>query len=85
LERFIAPGHHGYQRAVDLISGQTLIGPFGSPVFDRARKTGSPSRRYFSQTSAGKALSASLLRHRRIDPHLVSSLVRADGRSFVPA
>jgi hypothetical protein len=22
LERFAAPGHHGYQRALDLISGQ---------------------------------------------------------------
>src|ERR1700716_890509 len=35
-----APGHHGYQRAVDLITGQASIGPFGSPVFDRAGKTG---------------------------------------------
>src|SRR5690242_10726711 len=35
----IAPGHHGYQRACDLISGQASIGPFGSPVFAWARKT----------------------------------------------
>ena len=28
-----APGHHGYQRACVLISGQASTGPFGSPVF----------------------------------------------------
>src|SRR5438445_7755670 len=28
-----APGHHGYQRAFELISGQASNGPFGSPVF----------------------------------------------------
>jgi len=28
-----APGHHGYQRAYVLISGQTSSGPFGSPGF----------------------------------------------------
>src|ERR1700688_2342924 len=38
-----APGHHGYQRACDLISGQASIGPFGSPVCVRARKTEPPS------------------------------------------
>ena len=36
----VAPGHHGYQRAIDLISGQASNwGPKGSPVFDRAGKT----------------------------------------------
>ena len=39
LERCVAPGHNGYQRAVDLITGQASIGPKGSPVFDRAGKT----------------------------------------------
>src|SRR5215471_9387011 len=28
-----APGHHGYQRACVLISGQASSGPFGSPGF----------------------------------------------------
>ena len=48
-----APGHHGYQRACVLISGQASIGPFGSPVFACARKTEPPSRLILSQTSAG--------------------------------
>jgi hypothetical protein len=38
-----APGHHGYQRACDLISGQASKGPFGSPVFACAGKTDPPS------------------------------------------
>ena len=38
-----APGHHGYQRACVLISGQASIGPFGSPVFACAGKTDPPS------------------------------------------
>src|SRR5258707_10674621 len=37
-----APGHHGYQRACVLITGQASIGPFGSPVFARAGKTEPP-------------------------------------------
>jgi len=37
------PGHHGYQRACDLISGQASTGPFGSPVFACAGKTDPPS------------------------------------------
>jgi hypothetical protein len=49
-----APGHHGYQRAGDLISGQASTGPNGSPVFARAGKTDPPSLRFLSQTSAGK-------------------------------
>src|SRR5260370_31825276 len=51
LER--APGHHGYQRACELISGQASTGPFGSPVFACAGKTEPPSRLILSQTSAG--------------------------------
>ena len=54
LERFGAPGHHGYQRACVLISGQASNGPFGSPVFACAGKTGPPFRFILSQTSAGK-------------------------------
>ena len=34
-----APGHHGYQRAYDLILGQASNGLVGSPVFARAGKT----------------------------------------------
>ena len=49
-----APGHHGYQRACDLVSGQASTGPFGPPVFVRAGKTEPPSRFILSQTSAGK-------------------------------
>jgi hypothetical protein len=38
-----APGHHGYQCACDLISGQaSTTGPFGSPVFACAGKTEPP-------------------------------------------
>ena len=50
-----APGHHGYQRACDLISGKASTGPFGSPVFAHAGKTEPPSRLILSQTSAGKS------------------------------
>src|SRR5262245_45891625 len=35
-----APGHHGYERAFDLISGQASSGLFGSPVLACAGKTG---------------------------------------------
>jgi hypothetical protein len=34
-----APGHHGFQGACVLITGQASIGPFGSPVFACAGKT----------------------------------------------
>ena len=34
-----APGHHGYQRACDLILGQASNGLVGSPVFAHAGKT----------------------------------------------
>jgi len=39
-----APGHHGYQRACELINGQAAAGPFGSPGFACAGKTEPPSR-----------------------------------------
>ena len=54
-----APGHHGYQRACVLITGQASIGPFGSPGFAGAGKTGPPSRLILSQTSAGKLATSS--------------------------
>jgi len=49
-----SPGHHGYQRACVLISGQASNGPNGSPRFACVGKTGPPSRFILSQTSAGK-------------------------------
>jgi hypothetical protein len=48
-----APGHHGYQRACGLISGQASTGPFGSPA-DLHR------RLILSQTSAGKVIMSSV-------------------------
>jgi hypothetical protein len=68
-----APGHHGYQRACVLISGQASNGPCGPPVFACAGKTGPPSRFILSQTSAGNdcwAMSS-------LAPHRCSSFVRA--------
>jgi hypothetical protein len=50
LEHRCTPGHYRYQRAVDLISGKASIGPFGSPVFDRAAKSGTPNERYPSRS-----------------------------------
>ena len=41
-----APGHYGYQRACELISGQTSTEPYGSPVFAHAGKTEPPSPLY---------------------------------------
>ena len=77
-----APGHHGYQRACDLITGQTSNGPFGSPVFARAGKTDPPSRLILSQTSAGKRCLAYVIgsSSSRAVPLFVPC-----GRSFVPA
>src|SRR5207253_7809553 len=48
-----APGHHGYQRAFELISGQASNGPFGSPVFACAGKTDPPSSSHPLAASAG--------------------------------
>ena len=80
LERS-TPGHHGYQRACELISGQASTGPFGSPVFACAGKTDSPFRLIVSQTSAGKdvgyVIDSSSLR--------AVPLFVPGGRSFVPA
>src|SRR5207247_49682 len=82
LERACAPGHHGYQRACDLITGQASNGPFGSPVFARAGKTDPPSRLILSQTSAGKRCLAYVIgsSSSRAVPLFVPC-----GRSFVPA
>src|ERR1700739_2787626 len=70
----VAPGHHGYQRACDLISGKASRRPNGSPVLARAGKTEPPSRLVLSQTSAGNSQSSRRLsgwRHGR--PRLEAS------------
>ena len=67
-----APGHHGYQRACDLISGQASTGPFGSPVFACVGKTDSPSS---SRPLADLGGEAKL--HHRLPLILCCSFVRA--------
>jgi hypothetical protein len=81
LERVVLPGHHGYQRACDLISGQASTGPLGSPVFACAGKTDLHRRLILSQTLAGKLTRSS------IAPHLAFAvpLFVPGGGSFVPA
>src|ERR1700726_2775553 len=76
-----APGHHGYQRACVLISGQASSGPFGSPVFACAGKTEPPSLLIPLADLGWKLLIG--LRHRLLLISL-SSFVRAKGRSFAP-
>src|SRR6516162_6618384 len=76
-----APGHHGYQRVCDLISGQASSGPNGSPVFAYAGKTDPPSLLILSQTLAGRSC---WLRHQWL-LLLCCSFVCAADRSFVPA
>src|SRR6266498_982350 len=78
-----APGHHGYQRACDLITGQTSNGPFGSPVFVRAGKTDPPSRLILSQTSAGNRCWGYVIDNS--SSRTVPLFVPKAGCSFVPA
>ena len=66
FDRSVAPGHHGYQRACDLISGKASRRPNGSPVLARAGKTEPPSRLVLSQTSAGN--SQSFTQTKRLTP-----------------
>src|ERR1700739_1814669 len=75
-----APGHHGYQRACVLISGQASIGPFGSPGFACAGKTEPPSRLILSQTSAGNVdrVTSSLA------PHIAQFLCASQGPFLRP-
>jgi hypothetical protein len=77
----VAPGHHGYQRACDLISGSASTKPFGSPVFAYAGKTDPPSSsQILSQTSTGEKVATSSIALLLLN----SSFVRAGRRSFVP-
>ena len=77
-----APGHHGYQRACDLISRQASTGPKGLPVFACAGKTDPPSRLILSQTSAGNRLWDYVIDCSLI---LCVPLFVPGGRSFAPA
>jgi hypothetical protein len=77
-----APGHHGYQRACVLISGQASTGPWGSPVFACAGKTDPPSLLIPLADLGWKLLIGLCHRLLLISP---SSFVRPRGRSFVPA
>src|SRR5215210_5322099 len=75
-----APGHHGYQRASDLIVGQASNGLVVSPVFARAGKTSivvSSSRRPRRATLAEARSSIISLLH-------AVPLFVPGGRSFVP-
>jgi hypothetical protein len=67
LERIVAPGHHGYQRACVLITGQASSGAHLC-----AGKTDPPSRCILLQTSTGKRGLCHLL-----SPDQCSSSVRA--------
>src|SRR6516162_10967836 len=77
-----APGHHGYQRACVLISGQTSNGPFGSPGFACAVKTDPPSRLILSQTSAELGRRCYVIAAFLI---VAVPLFVPEGRSIVPA
>src|SRR5260370_3148587 len=77
-----APGHHGYQRAFELISGQASNGPFGSPVFACAGKTDPPSSSHPLADLGGEGM----LVTSSIAPHFALFLCSfLGGRSFVPA
>ena len=74
-----APGHHGYQRACDLVSGQASTGHSGHQCSHAQDRTSISSH---PLANLGWLLIG--LRHRLL---LISrsSFVRAKGRSFVPA
>src|SRR6266849_10690521 len=80
----VAPGHHGYQRACDLITGQASTGPFGSPVFACVGKTDPPSLLILSQTSAGKACRVTSSRVPYLFPLLCSCLAAVWRAVFPP-
>src|SRR6516165_4244761 len=78
----VAPGHHGYQRACDLVRRWASTKPFGSPVFAYAGKIDPPSSsQILSQTSAGEKVATSSIALLLFE----GSFVRAGRRSFVPA
>ena len=75
-----APGHHGYQRACDLISREASSRLFGSPGFARAGKTGPPLSSHPLANSAGNSVTSSIASWRCAVPLFVPG----GGRSFVP-
>ena len=83
VERFAnAPGHHGYERAFDLISGQTPRGLLGSSVLDCAGKTGPPLRWFtLSQTSVGKRCQAGIWQPPRYFPVRLKMAFPRPGRA----
>src|SRR6516164_379518 len=54
LGAFCAPGHHGYRRACDLISGQASMGHLGHQCSHAPGRPILHSFLILSQTSAGK-------------------------------
>src|SRR5262245_5894680 len=62
-----APGHHGYQRACDLVSGQASTGHVGHRVRMRREDRSSISFLVLSQTSAGKTFRRLALRSRGLN------------------
>src|SRR5215475_11037680 len=79
-----APGHHGYQRAFELISGRASNGPFGSPVFACAGKTDPPSSSHPLADLGGGRLTTYVIDKLLILLCAVPLFVPG-GRSFVPA
>src|SRR5215467_3038127 len=79
IEACCALGHHGYQRACALITGQAWNGPFGSPGLAGAGKTGPPSRFILSQISLAEVsdlpYSALMFAARITSPHFSVSAV----------
>src|SRR5882724_6634507 len=73
-----APGHHGYQRAFELISGQASNGPFGSPVFACAGKTDPPSSSHPLADLGGQA--GVVAKHLE----LATEMMRADAGLSIP-
>jgi hypothetical protein len=73
-----APDHHGYQRACVLVNGQASTGHLGHQC---AYALGRPNLHLVSSSRRPRRETVDRLRHRL----LLSSFVRAKGRSFVPA
>ena len=75
-----APGHHGYQRACDLISGKASRGHSGHQC---SHAPGRPNLHLVSSSRRPRQVKCVGLHHRVLLISL-SSRVRSDGRRFVP-
>jgi hypothetical protein len=80
LELF-APDHHGYQRACDLVNGQASTGHLGHQC---AHALGRPNLHLVSSSRRPRLETVDRVTS-SLSPHIRSSFVRANGRSFVPA